>query len=48
MPTEEELEQRVTDSLDNREKELANARAVIHGIDVERLNEIFEKAVKPE
>ena len=46
MPTEEELEQRITDSLDDREKELANARSVIRKLDADRLNEIFEKAVK--
>jgi hypothetical protein len=47
MPTEEELEQRITDSLDDREKELENARAVIRKLEAERLNEIFDKAVKP-
>ena len=47
MPTEEELEQRTTDSLDDREKELANARAVMRRLDSERLDEIFAKAVKP-
>lgn len=45
MPTEEELEQRITDSLDDREKELATARAAIRKLDAERLNEIFNKAV---
>ena len=43
----EELEQRITDSLDDREKELANARAVIRKLDTDRLDEIFAKAVKP-
>jgi hypothetical protein len=47
MPTEDELEQRITDSLDDREKELKYARAVIHKLDVDRLDEIFTKAVKP-
>ena len=46
MPTEEELEQRITDSLDDKEQELKNARAVIRN--AERLNEIFDKAVKPD
>lgn len=45
MPTEEELEQRVTDSLDDRERELRKARAVIRDLEAERLNEIFDKAV---
>ena len=44
MPTEEELEQRITDALD-REREIENARAVIRKLDAERLNEIFDKAV---
>lgn len=48
MPTEEEIEQRITDSLDDKEMELANARAVIRRLDAERLNEIFDKAVKME
>ena len=48
MPTGEELEQRVNDSLDDMQKEYANARAVIHKLDVERLDEIFAKAVKPD
>ena len=45
MPTEEELEQRITDALEDRQKELANARAVIRRLDAERLDEIFSKAV---
>ena len=46
MPTDEELEERITDTLDDREKELANARAVIRKLEAERLNEIFNKAVE--
>lgn len=43
MPTEEELEQRITDSMDDRERELKNARAAIRKLDAERLNQIFDK-----
>lgn len=43
MPTEEELEQRITDSMDDRERELTNARAAIRKLDAERLNQIFDK-----
>lgn len=45
MPTEEDLEQRITDSLDNTEQELKYAREVVRN--AERLNEIYDKAVKP-
>lgn len=45
MPTEEELEQRITDSLDDREKELKAARSAIRKLDADKLNEIFNKAV---
>lgn len=45
MPTEEELEQRITDSLDDRTRELEIARAAIRKLDADRLNEIFDKAV---
>ena len=45
MPTEEELEQRITDSLDDKEQELKNARAVIRT--AERLNEILNNEVIP-
>lgn len=48
MPTEEELEERINDSLDDREQEFRKARAAIRKMEAERLNEIFEKAVKPE
>lgn len=47
MPTEEELEQRITDALD-REREIENAKAVMRKLDSDRLAEIFQKAVKPE
>ena len=46
MPTEEELEQRINETLD-RERELENARAVMRKLDSDRLNEIFDKAVEP-
>ena len=45
MPTEEEMEQRVNDALD---QEFRTARAVIRELEAERLNEIFDKAVKPD
>jgi hypothetical protein len=46
MPTEEELEQRITDALD-REQELRNARDAICKLEADRLNEIFDRVVKP-
>ena len=39
----EELEERVNNALDDREKELEQARAVIRKLDAERLNEILGK-----
>ena len=43
MPTEEELEERINDSLDDREQEFRKAREVIRRLEAERLDEIFEK-----
>ena len=45
MPTEEEIEQRISDALDDRERELKHARAVIRQLDTDRLDEIIDKAV---
>ena len=43
MPTEEEIEQRINETLDDREQELKVARAAIRKLDADRLNEIFKK-----
>ena len=42
IPTEEEIEERVNDSLDNKQRELKIARAAIRK---DQLKEILEKAV---
>ena len=43
MTTEEELEQRVNNLLDDRTKELEAARAAIQKLDLEKLREILDK-----
>lgn len=43
MPDKEELEESVNEMLDDREKELEQARAAIRKLDADRLNEIFNK-----
>ena len=43
MITEEELEQRITEALDNKTKELEAARAAIQQLELEKLNEILNE-----
>ena len=45
MPTQEEIEERITESIDDRERELAHARSVIRQLDTDRLDEIISRGV---
>ena len=46
MPDKKELEESVNEMLDDREKELEQARAAIRKLYTDRLNEINEKFLK--